>query len=190
MSTQDHEHEGHEVIGKTPEGVPIFHGPDGLAETDTPMPRWMTVVYITTVLWGLAYIVVRPGTGVDLAHWSQYQQYDNEIAQAKVLYAAAESANPEELAEKQAKDSGAIAAGKALFAANCAACHGAEAKGAIGPNLTDATWLYGGSPHEIAHTITNGTKKGMPTFKTTFSGAQIAQLADFVHSLHEAGEGH
>lgn len=35
------------------------------------------------------------------------------------------------------------AAGKAIFTANCAGCHGANAKGAIGPNLKDATaWKY------------------------------------------------
>ncbi len=36
--------------------------------------------------------------------------------------------------------------GAALFAQNCAACHGEQAKGnpEMGaPNLTDAVWLYG-----------------------------------------------
>ncbi|MFM9597459.1 c-type cytochrome, partial [Streptomyces scabiei] len=38
-------------------------------------------------------------------------------------------------------------AGQVLFAANCAVCHGDQAKGnrSVGaPNLTDAIWLYGG----------------------------------------------
>ena len=40
----------------------------------------------------------------------------------------------------------AIKRGEALFAQNCTACHGADAKGNLelgAPNLTDAIWLYG-----------------------------------------------
>lgn len=35
------------------------------------------------------------------------------------------------------------AAGKAIYAANCAGCHGAKAQGGIGPNLKEAGgWKY------------------------------------------------
>ena len=87
------------------------------------------------------------------------------------------------LAIADAKDPHAIHEGQELFAANCAACHGAKAKGLIGPNLTDKTWLYGGKPQQIAHTIANGTAKGMPSWKNHFTTAQIADLAAFVHAL-------
>jgi len=46
-----------------------------------------------------------------------------------------------------------IAAGKEIFAQNCAACHGDNAKGnhEVGaPNLTDAIWFYGSTPAAIA----------------------------------------
>lgn len=56
----------------------------------------------------------------------------------------------------------ANAEGKALFARNCAACHGADMKGmaATGaPNLTDQTWLYGdGELYEIERTILYGIR--------------------------------
>ncbi len=42
-------------------------------------------------------------------------------------------------------------AGKALFATNCASCHGAEGKGGRefgAPNLADAIWLYGGTKQD------------------------------------------
>ena len=46
-------------------------------------------------------------------------------------------------------------AGKAIFAANCAACHGDDAKGKsdVGaPNLTDKFWIYGGDAQSILTT--------------------------------------
>ena len=34
--------------------------------------------------------------------------------------------------------------GKQLFTTTCAACHGADGQGLVGPNLTDEYWLHGG----------------------------------------------
>ena len=58
--------------------------------------------------------------------------------------------------------------GKEKFGA-CAACHGADGKGnqAVGaPNLTDKTWLYGGSVATISETIRNGRNNQMPAFES------------------------
>jgi len=53
----------------------------------------------------------------------------------------------------------AIALGDSLFhsKANCYACHGANAQGAVGPNLTDAEWIHSdGSYDAIVKQITTG----------------------------------
>ena len=40
---------------------------------------------------------------------------------------------------------------------NCAACHGIDAHGQLGfPNLTTTSWLWGGTPEDIAETIRVG----------------------------------
>ena len=163
----------------TPEGVRILPGPDGLDELDHPMPRWMTMVYLGTIIWGIGYLMCMPGVGMNGLNWTQYKAYAHELAEARKDEPPPAAVNVAALVGKP----DAVAAGKALFATNCAACHGAEAKGAIGPNLTDATWLYGGKPADIVHTITQGTAKGMPAFQANLSPTQIAQLAAFVHGL-------
>jgi len=43
-------------------------------------------------------------------------------------------------------DANAIAEGKKIYEMNCAACHGIDAKGDIGPSLTDTEWLYVAEP--------------------------------------------
>jgi cytochrome c oxidase cbb3-type subunit 2 len=57
----------------------------------------------------------------------------------------------------------AIAEGKKLFETNCAVCHGIDAKGGIGPDLTGNEWLYVKGPvrdDTIFSIIAEGTQKG------------------------------
>ena len=76
-------------------------------------------------------------------------------------------------------------AGKARFMA-CAACHGMDGKGnqMLGaPNLTDNTWLYGGSERAITETLTYGRNGVMPSFKKTLGDNKIHVVATYVYSL-------
>jgi len=90
-----------------------------------------------------------------------------------------------------AHDSIRAARGRDVFKQNCVACHGADGKGnqQIGaPNLTDSTWLYGGSEQTIIETITKGRNGHMPTWKEILTPAQIHLVAAYVYSLsHPAG---
>lgn len=84
-----------------------------------------------------------------------------------------------------AHDSVKAGFGKTKFAA-CAACHGADGKGnvALGaPNLSDKTWLYGGSIETITETINKGRDNVMPSFKDFLGEAKIHVLAAYVWSL-------
>jgi cytochrome c oxidase cbb3-type subunit 3 len=58
--------------------------------------------------------------------------------------------------------------GKTLFGDNCAACHGSKAQGGNGfPNLTTASWLWGGDPENIAETIRVGINSAHPKSRTS-----------------------
>jgi len=82
--------------------------------------------------------------------------------------------------------------GATLFQANCAACHGTDAKGVAGtgaPNLTDTDWLYGGDAATIHQTLLNGRQGVMPTWQARLSDAQIRMLTLYVQYLSEKGTG-
>jgi cytochrome c oxidase cbb3-type subunit 3 len=77
-----------------------------------------------------------------------------------------------------------MADAKALFTQRCTPCHGNDAQGVIGPNLTDDYWLHGGSLLEIHHTVSEGVpEKGMPPWKAQLSPVQLRQLAALVGSF-------
>ena len=82
--------------------------------------------------------------------------------------------------------SGDAEAGKEKFTMMCAACHGADGKGnqMLGaPNLTDDTWLYGGSESTIMETLNQGRQGKMPSFKDQLSPEKIHVLSAYVYSL-------
>lgn len=79
-----------------------------------------------------------------------------------------------------------VTSGKAIFADNCADCHGATGTGNRefgAPNLTDALWLYGGGQKGVADTIVAGRKGMMPAWKDRLTESQLRQVAFYIHQL-------
>ena len=86
----------------------------------------------------------------------------------------------------QDHDAASAAAGAALFAENCAACHGEEAQGDReqgAPNLTDAIWLFGGDRDALTASVSGARFGIMPAWGTRLNEARIRQLALYVHQL-------
>jgi cytochrome c oxidase cbb3-type subunit 3 len=79
-----------------------------------------------------------------------------------------------------------LAAGKKIFADNCASCHGAAGKGnrELGaPDLTDKIWLYGPDVAAIVEGLWNGRNGMMPAWGGRLDESTIKALAVYVHTL-------
>jgi cytochrome c oxidase cbb3-type subunit 3 len=79
-----------------------------------------------------------------------------------------------------------LAAGKKIFADNCAVCHGADGTGnqELGaPNLTDRIWLYGPDEATIIETISSSRSGVMPAWAGRLDPGTINALAVYVHTL-------
>lgn len=90
-----------------------------------------------------------------------------------------------------------IAKGDTVFHKSglCYACHGNNAEGSVGPNLTDGEWVHGdGSVEAIAQTIITGVpqekaKSGImmpPKGGSSISEDEVKAVAAYVHSLNKA----
>ncbi|MBI5642496.1 MAG: c-type cytochrome [Deltaproteobacteria bacterium] len=159
----------------------IGHSVDGIEEYDNPIPRWLMWLLYFTVIFSFVYWILYPGFWSGASGWNQAHMYEEEVELASVKYAA--FASKAEDLNSLVNNPKAIAEGKEIFAQNCSPCHGADAHGAIGPNLTDKDWIYGGTPQAIAKTVTDGTANGMPTWKSQLGSLKIADVAVYVHSL-------
>ena len=88
----------------------------------------------------------------------------------------------------------AIAKGDSVFHTTglCYACHGANAQGAVGPNLTDAEWIHGdGSYDFLVATVISGVPKEKakagvpmpPKGGSSISDEDVKAVAAYVYSL-------
>jgi len=78
--------------------------------------------------------------------------------------------------------------GEPTFKTICAACHGPDGKGnpAIGSaNLTDNTWLHGGTIETIHETIRDGRMSKMPAHIDLLGEEKVHLLALYVYSLSQ-----
>ncbi|QJQ96800.1 MULTISPECIES: cytochrome-c oxidase, cbb3-type subunit III [Halomonadaceae] len=80
--------------------------------------------------------------------------------------------------------------GQTIFAASCAACHGAEGQGnqALGaPNLTNDIWLYQAPGQSVAdsvrQTLRNGRNGHMPAQAAYIGEDRVHLVAAYVYSL-------
>ncbi len=160
-----------------------------LRELNNPLPRWWMGLFVITVLFAIAYLVLYPGLGnyAGQLGWSSAGQWEAEQAKAQAamapLYAKFTSQTPEALA----KDPQAMAIGERLYINNCAQCHGSDAKGSKGfPNLTlpVESRLATDSFEAVKATITNGRQGMMPPMAAAVGTAEdVKNVANYVLSL-------
>ncbi|WP_417665233.1 cytochrome-c oxidase, cbb3-type subunit III [Pseudidiomarina sp.] len=190
------------------EGELMDHEFDGIVEINNPMPRWWTILFWITIVWGFLYLALYPGLGnfAGLLGWSSSNQdvrsleeskqateaareagliveYDRQIDQAEEKFGPVFAALSERSIEELSQDPEAVKIGQRLFIQNCAQCHGSNAMGGKGfPNLTDDDWLYGGTPAAIKQSLIAG-RNGMMPAQSQFNEQQITELATYVISL-------
>lgn len=156
---------------------------DDLTEYNNPLPRWWLNMFVITIVFGVGYLVFYPGLGnvAGRLGWTSQGEMqarlDQLTAQRQAQYAKLTGKSVAELAH----DSTAQALGRSIFLANCAGCHGTDARGAIGfPNLVDKDWLYGGHAETVLTTIENGRNGQMPAFFGALPPEKLAALLDFL----------
>lgn len=156
---------------------------DDLTEYNNPLPRWWLNLFVLTTVFGVGYLVFYPGLGNlgGRLGWTSQQEMQTRLdqitAQRQAQFAKLADLSVADLAH----DEGALALGRAVFSANCAGCHGTDARGAIGfPDLTDGDWLYGSAPDTVLASIQNGRGGQMPNFLGALAPEKVEALLEFL----------
>jgi len=155
---------------------------DGISyRVETKSPLVFRVLYIGLLVWGVAFMGHYLFGG-----WSSQGEYAQKKSAKEAMLAAQqlkgvapEAAVPIPGAQSEA----ALALGKKEFGERCASCHGASAKGGIGPDLTVKSFKYGKTPAALTQTIIEGRPGGMPSFKNDLSHEKVEGLVQYLLSL-------
>jgi cytochrome c oxidase cbb3-type subunit III len=160
------------------------HDYDGIKELDNNLPPWWVYLFYACIVFAGIYLIRYEILGAP----DQETELKNAMAQAKIEVAEYMKTAPDLMDENSVTlltDPADLDKGKAIFAANCVACHRADAGGQIGPNLTDDNWILGGGIKNIFHTLNNGGRdgKGMISWKGTLKPKEMQAVASYVISL-------
>jgi cytochrome c oxidase cbb3-type subunit 3 len=159
----------------------LEHDYDGIKEYDNPMPRWWLWIFYATIVFVPLYYVLPGRLG---ENGGNIAEYEREVAAHQASEPPAAPVMSDDALLALARDGEALEEGREVWVKNCAACHGVEGGGLIGPNLTDAAWIHGSAPGAIHRTIVEGVlAKGMPPWGRLLKPEEIDQVTAYVISI-------
>lgn len=157
------------------------HEYDGIKEFDYPLPDWWLFTFLATIMFGFFYFIhYELSDGQSIA-----QELKADMTAIESIKKSAPSAgDSEDELQKLLASAASVEEGRAIFGAKCAACHGPQLQGLIGPNLVDDFWIHGkGKLADIVSVIRKGVlDKGMPSWEGQLKDNEIKAVTVFVAS--------
>jgi len=162
----------------------VIHEYDGIREYDNRLPNWWLYTLFGTVIFAAFYWVYYEHLHIGASPSEAYaiEMKAEEEKRAKQTEGM-QPVTPELLTE-MSRDSAIVATGKQSFDQMCAACHGQNGGGLIGPNLTDEYWIHGSSPEKIYTVVRDGVlDKGMPAWGPSLGEEKVRATVAYVLTL-------
>jgi len=144
---------------------------------ETKSPGVFRFLFYGLVFWGVCFMAYYLFGG-----WSSQGEFEQK-KKVRQEQTAKGGESPVASVHTEGKKEDYIAMGKKEFAARCVSCHGPEARGGIGPDLTRKEFKFGRTEQAIAESIADGRPGGMPPFKNELSHEKVEGLVAYILSL-------
>jgi cytochrome c oxidase cbb3-type subunit 3 len=161
----------------------VGHIYDDIRELDNRIPPWFNYLFAFTVVFAFVYMIDYHVIGLSKLPADEYmEEVMAANLQKKIMLASGGTINENTLVAL--KDEASLKEGAENFQKFCISCHGPQAGGLVGPNLTDEFWIHGGGIKNVYTTIKKGVPaKGMISWELVFSQKQIQNIGSYVLSL-------
>jgi len=168
--------------GENKNEPPVHIYDDDLVEEDNKLPLWWLYTLYGTVAFAIFYWYGEHKIG---AWKSQEESHQEEMAVIRLEEAKKGNVSADTIIALS-KTPSSLEKGKEVFVATCAACHRADGGGNIGPNLTDAYWINGGTGDKIYQTVRKGVPaKGMPEWGPQLGDEKVLAVSAYVLTLKD-----
>lgn len=166
------------------EDVMLDHNYDGIIELDNSLPPWWVKMFYITIIIAVIYMfhyhIFKTGK-------LQTDEYNSELQIAeleKESFRKLSASNVDETTVTFLNAAEELEQGKTLFISKCSPCHGKNAEGIVGPNLTDEYWMHGGGIKNVFKSIKYGIpQKGMIAWETQMTPIDIQKVASYILSI-------
>lgn len=163
------------------------HEYDGIQEYDNPTPAWWWWLFNLTVVFSIVYWVTYH---VGTVGGTMHEAHEAAVAEdLRLQFAEIGELKPDEATLLRFMTDPALVAkwqpaGVAVFKSKCVSCHGADAAGQIGPNLTDDHYKNVRKLDDIPHVVMNGAANGaMPAWKNQLHPNEVVLVSTYVALL-------
>ena len=156
---------------------------DGIEQEDAPIPVWWKRSSLFLLMCCPLYLLY---FHAGASGRSAVDQYESKIqAITKKKYAEIGDLQPDAATIlKFVEKDNWVKVGKVIFKSKCATCHGREAEGKIGPNLTDEHYKNVRKVEDIARVISNGANNNaMPAWNDKLLQNDIVLVSAYVASI-------
>lgn len=165
----------------------LDHDYDGIKEYDNPLPNWWLTTFYGAIIFAFIYTIHYEFGG----GWTQSKELAEDMSHYKALQQAAAQSKSSEPAESEEQlmammsKAENLTLGKEVYVAKCAACHGDQGQGLVGPNLADNFWIHGkGTRADILKVVRTGVAdKGMPPWENMLKTEEVMAVAGYAFSL-------
>ena len=159
------------------------HNYDGIQEYDNPTPAWWTWVFLASIFFSACYMLLHTVAMGDLSPNAEYERA--AVANLKKQYGEIGTLEADEATiVKFMEDPKWLPVGANVYKANCVTCHGLNAEGNSGPNLTDDAYLHVTSIEDIATVIKDGAKAGaMPAWGQRLHPNEVVLVSSYLATL-------
>jgi cytochrome c oxidase cbb3-type subunit III len=159
------------------------HSYDGIKEYDNPLPGWWTWIFIVTIAFSVVYWVWFHTGAPDRSVLDQYEAEKNRVLMAQFKEIGDLTADRATIA-KYMVDGEWVKFGEGTYKTHCQSCHGSDAGGLVGPNLTDNQWKNVKHLEDIGRVINEGAGgAAMPSWKNRLHPNEVVMVSAYVASL-------
>ncbi|MCC5815504.1 MAG: c-type cytochrome [Leptospira sp.] len=162
---------------------------DGIIQAGNDLPAWYKHIFVYMIVIGVGYAIYFHG----FSNWGTEEYYAAQVAEHEEKFPPAKAVVSEDGSNPLRGDSVAISEGEKNYKAVCAACHGLNAEGVVGPSLVDKEWIHGNKDEIVYNLIMKGigveqAKLGrgpMPAHENSLGSEKVYQVMAWLASKND-----